>query len=90
MVVIPVFKNVELVLHYVKQFYAAVYQSMVGIGIPKKKNCQYTITDVVAPWNKTINFYGYLKYGDDAKGSVTLNLPPKDLLQLAKFITCDC
>lgn len=30
--------------------------------------CLYTAT----------GFYGYLKFGDDALGSVTLNLPPKD------------
>ena len=27
-----------------------------------------------------VGFYGYLKYGDDAKGSVTLNLPNDEWL----------
>lgn len=35
--------------------------------------CLYTAT----------GFYGYLKFGDDAFGSVTLNLPPKDWLYIS-------
>lgn len=27
----------------------------------------------------TIGFFGYVKYGEQAKGSITLNLPEKDM-----------
>ena len=45
------------------------YSGVMNLGMVTV-TCLYTAT----------GFYGYLKYGDDAKGSVTLNLPPKDLL----------
>lgn len=32
------------------------------------------LTITIALYN-AVGFYGYLKYGDDTKGSVTLNLP---------------
>ena len=38
-------------------------------------------------------FFGYLKYGDDIKGSISLNLPPSDVLaQVSRFKnhTCTC
>ncbi|XP_053398503.1 proton-coupled amino acid transporter 1-like isoform X2 [Mercenaria mercenaria] len=40
------------------------------------------LTITVALYN-AVGFYGYLKYGDDTKGSVTLNLPPDDWLYLS-------
>ncbi|XP_058832722.1 proton-coupled amino acid transporter-like protein CG1139 [Topomyia yanbarensis] len=35
----------------------------------------------------SVGFYGYLKYGDDAQGSITLNLPNEELLaQLVRLL----
>lgn len=34
---------------------------------------------VVSSLYFAVGFYGYLKYGEDVKGSVTLNLPPEDM-----------
>lgn len=33
---------------------------------------------IVACLYTAIGFFGYLKYGDDVQGSITLNLPPGD------------
>ncbi|KAL5280369.1 hypothetical protein ACFFRR_004389 [Megaselia abdita] len=38
---------------------------------------------IVACLYTAIGFFGYLKYGDDVQGSITLNLPPGDLLSQA-------
>uniref|UniRef100_T1GF26 Amino acid transporter transmembrane domain-containing protein n=1 Tax=Megaselia scalaris TaxID=36166 RepID=T1GF26_MEGSC len=35
---------------------------------------------IVACLYTAVGFFGYLKYGDDVKGSITLNLPPGDVL----------
>ncbi|XP_034230033.1 proton-coupled amino acid transporter-like protein pathetic isoform X1 [Thrips palmi] len=35
---------------------------------------------IVAALYTSVGFFGYLKYGDHVKGSITLNLPPNDLL----------
>ena len=32
-------------------------------------------------------FFGYLKYGDDIKGSISLNLPPSDVLAQVTGLT---
>lgn len=34
---------------------------------------------IVAALYTSVGFFGYLKYGDHVKGSITLNLPPNDL-----------
>lgn len=34
---------------------------------------------IVASLYTAVGFFGYLKYGDGVKGSITLNLPPDDM-----------
>lgn len=34
---------------------------------------------IVACLYTSVGFFGYLKYGDHVKGSITLNLPPDDM-----------
>lgn len=34
---------------------------------------------IVAALYTAVGFFGYLKYGDDVQGSITLNLPPNDM-----------
>ncbi|OTF84207.1 proton-coupled amino acid transporter 4-like protein, partial [Euroglyphus maynei] len=41
---------------------------------------------LVACINLAIGFFGYLKYGDNVKGSITLNLPAEPLYQSCKVI----
>lgn len=37
-----------------------------------------TSMTIVTSLYVAVGFYGYLKYGDDVKSSITLNLPQKD------------
>ena len=34
-----------------------------------------------------MGFYGYLKFGENIKGSITLNLPPGDMWVQMMFVT---
>lgn len=34
---------------------------------------------IVAALYTAVGFFGYLKYGDQVQGSITLNLPPNDM-----------
>lgn len=39
---------------------------------------------IVACLYTSVGFFGYLKYGEDVKGSITLNLPPNDMYVYTK------
>lgn len=38
-----------------------------------------TSMGLVAALYVAMGFYGYLRYGEDIKASITLNLPPEDM-----------
>lgn len=74
-------------------FFSTVIFAMEGIGVvmPVENNMerpQYflgcpgvlnTAMSIVVVLYATIGFFGYLKYGDFTEGSVTLNLPVKEM-----------
>ncbi|XP_064117193.1 proton-coupled amino acid transporter-like protein CG1139 isoform X2 [Macrobrachium nipponense] len=72
-----------------------------GIGVVLPLERKMTTPEEFRGWNGVLNtamilvtcgyiavgFFGYLKYGDAVKGSITLNLPPSDnLAQLVKIL----
>ncbi|XP_068201426.1 proton-coupled amino acid transporter-like protein CG1139 [Palaemon carinicauda] len=72
-----------------------------GIGVVLPLERKMTTPEEFQGWNGVLNtamilvtcgyiavgFFGYLKYGDAVKGSITLNLPPSDnLAQLVKIL----
>lgn len=80
-------------LHHMPMFFGTVIFALEGIGVVMSlennmKTPQHFIgcpgvlntgMSVVVVLYAAVGFLGYLKYGDDTKGSVTLNLPVEDM-----------
>ncbi|XP_055595085.1 proton-coupled amino acid transporter-like protein pathetic isoform X2 [Uranotaenia lowii] len=88
-------------VHHMPMFFGTVIFALEGIGVVMSlennmKNPQHFIgcpgvlnigMSVVIFLYTVVGFLGYLKYGEDTKGSITLNLPVEDLLaQMTKLM----
>ncbi|XP_058449870.1 proton-coupled amino acid transporter-like protein pathetic isoform X2 [Malaya genurostris] len=96
---LPSFSERQIIaeIHHMPMFFGTVIFALEGIGVvmPLENNMKTpqnfigcpgvlnTGMAIVVGLYASVGFLGYLKYGDETKGSITLNLPVEDVLAQA-------